>query len=299
MIKRRFLKHFKSAVVLLYLLVYLCCNSGCSADYPFQDIDVRSYKDASFAVCYIDVGQGDCSLIQCGGEYMLIDSGEEEYAGVVSDYIGMFGIYSFKYIVITHPHSDHMGAMHEIISENKAEYIIMPDVTNDTKEYELMVDVIEDKNITVIEPCPGDVYPLGQGFFTILAPSSSSYEKLNDYSVVLKFDYIDTSFLFTGDCEKESEEEMLSSGYDLVSDVIKVSHHGSASSSDAAFIGSVRPLIAVIQVGEDNEYGHPHAEVMELLEDYCMQCYCTDEQGTIIIISDGMSLRVLTEKGFT
>lgn len=299
MTRRRFLKRFKILIVALYLLVFLCCNSGCGTDYSFRAIDIRKFTEAPFAVCYIDVGQGDCSLIQCGGEYMLIDSGQEEYVGVVFDYIEMFGVCSFKYVVVTHPHSDHIGGMHKILSEKTVEYIIMSDVANEIKEYEMMTDAIENKNLSVLEPCPGDVYPLGQGFFTILAPASVRYEELNNYSVVLKFDYMETSFLFTGDCEKESENEILSSGYDIESDVIKIAHHGSSTSSDRAFFNRVRPQIAVIQVGEDNEYGHPHTEVLELIGEYCMQCYRTDKQGTIIIVSDGTCLRILTEKGFT
>lgn len=299
MIKLRYPKLFKSLVVTLYLFVLLCCNCGCGTDYSFQAIDIRSYKEASFAVCYIDVGQGDCSLIQCGGEFMLIDSGEEEYADIVLDYLDMFGISSFKYVVITHPHSDHMGGMHEILSENSTDCIIMPDVTNDIKEYELMNEIICEKNLNVMRPYVGDVYPLGDGFFTILAPISMYYDDINNYSVVLKFDYMETSFLFTGDCEKISEDEMLRTGYDIESDVIKIAHHGSSTSSDRAFFNRVRPQIAVIQVGEDNEYGHPHTEVLELIGEYCMQCYRTDKQGTIIIVSDGICLRILTEKGFT
>lgn len=299
MTRRRSLKHFKVLIFICYLIIFLCCNSGCGTDYSFFYEDVESYKQAPFSVCYVDVGQGDCSLVQCGGEYMLIDSGEEEYIEVVSDHIDMFGVSSFKYVVITHPHSDHMGGMYEILSEKTTDFIIMPEIANDISEYEKLTEVIANKNLSVLHPSAGDVYQLGDSIFTILAPCSAVYEDINNYSVVIKFDYMETSFLFTGDCEKISEEEMLRMGYDISSDVIKVAHHGSMTSSDKTFIRNVRPMIAVIQVGRGNEYGHPHHEVLQILEEYCIHCYRTDEQGSIIITSDGTCLGVMAEKGFT
>jgi len=126
--------------------------------------------------------------------------------------------------------------------------------------------------------------------------NSNEYENINDYSVVIKFDYQDTSFLFTGDCENISEYEMVASGYDLGSDVLKVAHHGSSTSTCESFLKAVNPTIAVISAGENNQYGHPHASVMSLLDRYNVECFCTKDCGTIIIISDGTGYSVIKEK---
>lgn len=298
MIKLKYQKRFKLFSLLLIIWIALHYCLGCGTDVYFETADIQAYLDAPFSVCYIDVGQGDCSLIQCGGEYMLIDSGEAEYCDVLDDYFISFGIDMLEYVIITHPHSDHMGGMNKVLEAVCVNNIIMPDIENDIKEYELLIETIEDKDLTVTRPFSGDVYILGDGIFTILAPISDTYEELNNYSIVLKFDYMDTSFLFTGDCQEQAEEELMKSGYNLKSDVLKVGHHGSRTSSSPGFISSVSPVIGIIQVGEDNTYGHPHSDVIDVLADNNVSCYCTADYGSIIIISDGSNLIMMTEKAF-
>lgn len=289
MIKQRFLKLSKNAQCWIVLFCILCCVIGCSSA-------SLSVTQNDFVVHYIDVGQGDCSLISCGGKYMLIDSGEEEESKNVLEYLKELRIKELEYVVNTHPHSDHIGGMHKILSEIDVNTIIMPDICNEITEYNKMVDVINKRKITTIVACTGNVYSLGGSIFTILAPNSDEYENINDYSVVIKFDYQDTSFLFTGDCENISEYEMVASGYDLGSDVLKVAHHGSSTSTCESFLKAVNPTIAVISAGENNQYGHPHASVMSLLDRYNVECFCTKDCGTIIIISDGTGYSVIKEK---
>lgn len=295
MIKQKYRRLSKLFFLMLAILTIICISS-CKNDFYFKPADVKAYKLAPFSVCYIDVGQGDCSLIQCGGEYMLIDSGEDEYYHVLNSYIDLFGVDSFKYVIITHPHSDHMGGMNEVMETVVVRNIIMPDIDNDTKEYELLIAAIEEKNTPVHRPFPGDVYLFGDAYFTILAPMSDTYEDMNNYSIVLKFDYMDTSFLFTGDCQIQSEEEMLQGGYNLDSDVLKVAHHGSSTSSAPSFINRVSPIIGIIQAGAGNSYGHPHRDVLDTLEENGVSYYCTADCGSIIIISDGHELILMREK---
>ena len=137
---------------------------------------------------------------------------------------------------------------------------------------------------------PGDAYELGSAKFKILAPNSSSYKSLNDYSVVIRLTFGNTAFLFTGDAESTSESQILSKGFEIKSDVLKVGHHGSSTSTSDRFLKSVSPKYAVISVGKGNSYGHPTQEVLGRLDSYSVKVYRTDEVGTIVAVSDGTNI---------
>ncbi|NLY46737.1 MAG: hypothetical protein GX053_12250 [Tissierella sp.] len=173
----------------------------------------------------------------------------------------------------------------------------MPKVNHTTKTYEDVLLAIQNKGLKITAPTPGSTFNLGQAKFTILAPNSSSYEDLNNYSIVIKMEYGNNSFLFTGDAEDISENEMISKGFDLSADVLKVGHHGSSSSTTQTFLNKVNPKYAVIMVGNDNSYGHPHEETMNKLKSKGITVYRTDENGTIIAISDGTNITFNTNPG--
>jgi competence protein ComEC len=198
------------------------------------------------------------------------------------------GVKSLDYIIGTHPDADHIGGLDVVAYKFDFHMILMPDYEKDTKTYTELVDVIKGKNQKITYPIPGTSYSLGEAKFTILAPISDDYgSNANNYSIAFRLTYGETSFLFTGDAEQESESEMLSSGEELAVDVYKVAHHGSDSASTQEFMKVISPKYAVISCKEGNSYGHPHAEVLNRLRQMGIEIFRTDEQGSIIAVSDG------------
>lgn len=250
-----------------------------------------SKPEGTLEVHYIDVGQGDATLIKCGSHAMLIDGGNNNKGTTVQLYLKKQGVESLDYVIGTHPDADHIGGLDVIVYKYNCDTVIMPDYEKDTKTYQELVDVIHDKNMKITYPVVGEQYALGEAKFTIIAPNSNSYGgNANDYSVAILLEYGKNRFLFTGDAEEASETEMLSNGIELSADVYKVAHHGSRSASTQEFLNAVRPKYAVISCGEENSYGHPHAEVLNRLRSMGVEVFRTDEQGSIIASSDGENI---------
>ena len=241
-------------------------------------------------VHFIDVGQGDAILIQFpSGQNMLIDAGEDE--NIVASYIASQGIIRLDHVIATHPHADHIGGMAKVIKSFEIAKIYMPRTTHTTRTYENLLLAIKDKGLKITTAKAGLDIDVGDGIEAkLVAPNSDSYQNLNDYSAVLRLVYGNTSFIFTGDTESVSELEMINSGYSLKSDVLKVGHHGSSTSTTPAFLNAVSPKYAVISCGKDNSYGHPHQEVITRLNNTGVIIYRTDESGTIIAESDGSTI---------
>lgn len=250
-----------------------------------------SKPEGTLEVHYIDVGQGDATLIKCGSHAMLIDGGNNNKGTTVQLYLKKQGVESLDYVIGTHPDADHIGGLDVIVYKYNCEKVIMPDYEKDTRTYQELVDVIHDKNMKITYPVVGEQYALGEAEFTIIAPNSNSYGgNANDYSVAILLEYGKNRFLFTGDAEEASEMEMLSNGIELSADVYKVAHHGSRSASTQEFLNAVHPKYAVISCGEGNSYGHPHAEVLNRLRSMGVEVFRTDEQGSIIASSDGENI---------
>jgi len=242
-------------------------------------------------VHFIDVGQGDSILIQVNSKNLLIDSGPSASKDKLVKYLNSLKISKLDYIIATHPHEDHIGNMSYIIDNFEVLNFYAPKVNSNTKAFETMVEslVIKDLKIKVLKPNIKSIY-LGENTkVDVFSPISNEYENLNNFSSIIKISYGTTSFLFTGDSEELSEKEVLTQGYDLKSDVLKVGHHGSSSSTSKRFLDAVDPYIAVISVGKDNSYGHPSQEVLSRLKD--LTIYQTDLDGNILIKSDGYSLK--------
>lgn len=265
-------------------------------------------KDADLSVHYIDVGQGDCSLIVYKDETVLIDAGEAEYGSTVADYISALGIEQLDYVVATHPHSDHIGGLAEIIDTFEIGKVIAPKVSDEMTPtsvvYEDFLTSLKAKGLRLTAAKSGNVYSLADETvendntsFEILGPVRDDYDDLNNWSVVLKLTHGGTSFLFTGDAEKSAENDILDSGADLSADVLKAGHHGSSTSTGKKFLTAVDPEIAVIQCGIDNSYGHPHAEILDLFDENGVKYYRTDGCGSVVVYSDGNAVRALCEKG--
>lgn len=248
----------------------------------------KTISDGAFSVHFIDVGQGDCILIKSDKGNMLIDAGENGNESTVLNYLKDHDVTNIKYFVATHSHSDHIGGAAEVIDAVKVENVILSKYSDhDTKTYEKMLEAIVKSKAKTIAAVPGNEYTMGDIKFTILAPSKDD-DNLNNTSVVLKLTYGSHSFMFAGDAEKEVEEQLIDSGYDLSADVLKLSHHGSSTSNSPEFLKAVNPEIAVISYGSGNDYGHPHKEVVKLLEKEKINYYSTAKGGnTVIKIDDG------------
>jgi len=253
----------------------------------------------TLTVTYIDVGQGDSIFIQSpSGKTMLIDAGVPEMGSKVVNYIKSRGINKIDILVATHPHADHIGGIPAVIENFQIDKFYMPKVTTTTKIFENVLRAAKSKGLLINVAKAGVVLNLGNEVKAeMLAPNSSHYDDLNNYSVVIKITYGNTAFLFTGDAEKESEQEMLDKGYNLKADVLKVGHHGSSSATTWAFLKAVNPKYAVISCGKGNDYGHPHKETMEKLKSLGIIVYRTDECGTIVAVSDGRTISFNVKPG--
>lgn len=244
----------------------------------------------SLEVHFLDVGQGDATLILSDGHAMLIDAGNNSKGTAVQSYLQNKGVKKLDYVIGTHPDADHIGGLDVVIYKFDCGKVFLPDFSKDTKTYDEVVDTLKEKNYKAIHPKAGERYQLGDASFTITAPNGSKYDSANDYSIAVRLEHGKNHFLFVGDAEEESEQEMLHSGQKLDADVYKVSHHGSRTGTSEEFLDAVSPKYAVISCGEDNSYGHPHAEVMNLLRREGVKVFRTDEQGTIVAVSDGKKI---------
>ena len=248
---------------------------------------------SSFQIHYIDVGQADSALVLCDGHSMLIDGGNVEDSDLVYSYLDRLDIGRLDYVVCTHAHEDHVGGLSGALNRAEATTALCPVVSYDSQAFDDFVHYLGDTQITV--PSPGDSYTLGSSSFSVLGPVNSSDDP-NNTSIVLKIEYGQTSFLFTGDAEHSEEEDILEAGYDVSADVLKVGHHGSDTSTSEEFLDQVSPEYAVISSGEGNSYGHPSKSILTRLADADVTTYRTDMQGTIVCTSDGQDLTFSVER---
>lgn len=265
-------------------------SAGLTENIPAVEGDV--------SVHFVDVGQGDCELIKTDSKAVLIDCGEKEYFSDVISYIKSQNIQRLDYVVVTHPHSDHMGGMSYILDEFDIGTVIMPEVQESaaptTSAYMRLLKSVSNNKISMEYAKAGTEYKLDDAVMTLLSPVND-YDNLNNYSVTVKLEHGGNSFLFTGDIEKKAETDILNSGADVSAKVLKVAHHGSTTSSGQKFINAVAPTYAVIEVGSPNDYGHPSDKTLELLEETDTVIYRTDLCGNIVFISDGSDFEILTE----
>lgn len=279
-----------TAIIVSLLLIIACISAYSFSDDKPADVMPSSSDDSTLAVCFIDVGQGDCEFIQFpNGECMLIDSGEKENSEKVIETVRAFGYGKIDYVVATHPHTDHIGGLAEVIDAFDIGEVYMPKVSASTKTFENLLIAIQNKNLQ-IHTAKAGVTVIDDGMLEVkfLSPVKSSYDDLNNYSAVLKVTYGRDSYLFTGDAESPVENELLENAYfELDSDILKVAHHGSRTSSTEEFLFAVSPDYAVVEVGKGNSYNHPHTETIEKLESIGAEILRTDEKGTITVKSGG------------
>ena len=258
----------------------------------FEEPRTQSVPDGELSVHFLDVDQGDSILIIApNGESMLIDTSISKMDDVIIEYLRSVGIKKLDYLVLTHPDGDHIGSATKILEQIGANAVYMTDKIHTTKTFEKLIQTIERLDITLKIPKLNDVIKLGSANFTVLGPVEKT-DNNNEMSIVLRLDYGEISFMFTGDAGAESENLMLNkhpSGA-FKAQVLKLGHHGSSSSSTKEFLLAVEPSYAIISCGKDNSYGHPHREVVALLKELNIPSYITHECGNIIFTTDGSDL---------
>ena len=242
-------------------------------------------------IWFLDVGQADSILIQNGDANMLIDAGNNEDGKKLVSYFQSLGIESFQYVIGTHAHEDHIGGMDDIIDNFDIDTFYMPDAITTTATFESVLDSLEAKNIAFQTPSIDSIFKLGNATIDVLYVGTDDSD-LNNTSIVLKLTYGNTSILFMGDAEKAVET--IIEKKDISADVLKVGHHGSNTSSSKTFLEKVNPSYAIISVGTGNSYGHPSNTTIQNLENQNIQIYRTDENGTIIMTSDGTNITFQT-----
>jgi competence protein ComEC len=296
-----FTKNYKKLLAAALIIVALAVirfyqapgNSG--AVLNAFDINATSTSN-NLKLVFFDVGQGDSSLIITpDGEDILVDGGPDNK---VVQKLGEYLPYSdrkIEYIILTHPHADHLTGLLEVLKRYEVGKIIMTRVVHTTNDYQEFLRLIKEKNIPVLIIDKQQGLAIGGINLDFLEPEKSFFEarpdNLNNSSIVFKLDFVSTTALYTGDFENE-EDLLLYSLTTLAANVLKVGHHGSTNANDEDFIKAVDPEFAIISVGKDNKFGHPHYRTLHYLQETGAEIFRTDESGDVVIISDGQKYRL-------
>ncbi len=306
-------KSMSGAVIILLLFAVYIFSSGKNEDKTEERPTIVSEFDEAeeekksnddtvsqgmeeLRVEFVDVGQGDCILVSCGGENMLIDAGENDRGVQVAKHIKAEGIKELKYVIGTHPHSDHIGGIDVVLDRLDCEMLLMPDYERDIKTYNDVLKCAKRNDTPILVPEPGDSFELGSAEFTVLAPDpEDNYgDAINNYSIAILLENGETSFLLTGDAEYQEEADIIESGrelgLDMDVDVLKAGHHGSGDASSWELLEAVEPETVVISCGRNNDYGYPHKSTMKKLDRIGAEVLRTDELGDISLCSDGVEV---------
>lgn len=249
----------------------------------------------TLTVTWLDVGQGDAAVIQCGGQSMLIDGGKPEKSSYIYAWLQQHGLSYLDVIVATHVDADHIGGLSGALNYASVGTAYCPVTTGTTETFQSFVKYLAQRGKQITVPTAGETFALGGAQVQILGPLHRA-EDSNDNSIVLKVSFGATSFLFTGDAERAEEQDLLNAGVNLQSTVLKVGHHGSDTSTSYPFLRAVAPQYAVISVGAGNSYGHPTEAVLSRLRDAGVTTFRTDMQGEITAVSDGQTINFSTAK---
>jgi len=252
-------------------------------------------RAGQLTVHFIDVDQGDATLIQGDDVVILIDAGRHDRRDVVP-YLRSVGVTSIDLLVGTHPHADHIGQFPDVLRAFPVKEVWLSGDIHTSRTYENAIDAILESDAGYHEPRAGERFQFGSVTIDVIHPNDVNGD-FNNGSIGLRLTYGNVAFLFTGDAEQDAERSMIARGHTLQADVLHVGHHGSSTSSSLPFLQAVRPKVAVYSAGVDNSYGHPHREVIARLKDLNVAIYGTDVHGTIRVETDGEQFRVETAKG--
>jgi len=292
-------------LIIFPILLLTACSrdspapEGSLADLNVQVRDAPEPKELSpadlLSVHFIDAGEGDAILIVQGNYAMLVDGGSTSMGTTVFSYLRNHGIERLEYVVATHPFVDHIGGLPDVLRQMNVRNILLPMIYHDTPAYNTFLTAVEDSGADVAVPFAGHTFNLGDATITILSPNpTDEWENKANYSIVMRIEFGSTSFLLTGDAMREVEANLLDSTTKLSSDVLKIARHGASSATTSGFLDAVNPSIAVISAGENNSF--LSQEVLRRLNNAGVHVFRTDENGTIVITSDGITLSVIVER---
>ena len=275
------------------LALALFCACTVTINLGGADTSAAPNSESKLIVHFLDVGQGDSIFIELpNGKTMLVDAGENYHGQGIIDYVQTIGYQKLDYVVATHPHEDHIGSMPYIVRNFEIGSIYMPDVTANTAAFESLLKAIKAKGLRVKNGRTG-VHIIKDGELTadIIAPDKPDESNLNNSSIVLLLTFGNVSYLLTGDAETK---ELNAIRADMHATVLKAGHHGSKTSTTQTLLKKISPSVTVISCGKNNDYGHPHAEVLKMLKSVNSSVYRTDRDQTVIVATDGSSLTVST-----
>lgn len=263
-----------------------------------DQLDLKVHDNGDLTVDFIDVGQAEAILITTSeGNTMLIDGGDNSDEDYMVEYLKGKGIKKLDFVIGTHPHADHIGGLDAVIRNFEIGEIYMPKVAHNTQTFEDVLGAVKDKGLTIRAAKAGLTLGLDYRMnVQMLGPVKEDYTNLNDHSAVIRLKYGTMTFLFTGDAEQQSEEDMIAEGYPLNAVVLKLGHHGSNTSTTDEFLAAVSPKYAVISSGKDNKYNHPDQDIIKKLEDNNIQYFNTQTHGTITAVTNGQDIKWITQR---
>ena len=290
MAKRRKKKSNKLLSAIIALLILFV-----GGYFAKDEILPESYEvpEGSMYVHFMDVGQGDSTLFMTEDGAVLVDASIADAGPTVVEYLKKQGVSTIKYFILTHPDSDHIGGALDVLNAFTVENVIMPNKTHTTTTYKKLINRSDELDINVILGESGGVYNVGDLEIKILSPiAGREYSNNNNWSIVCMMRFGNTKVMMTGDASEEAESRLLTaySAAELKADILKVGHHGSNSSTTAGFLKAVDPDYAVISCGLDNDYGHPHVEVMSRLNNAGLSIRITKDEGNIVYMTDGETI---------
>ena len=284
-------------VFIFLIVIAATIAAGCVL--PFDTgSSLRANTTGDLRAYFLDVGQGDSSVILFKDKVILIDAGEADKGDLVVSDLEKLGVTKIDLLVATHPHSDHIGGMQKVLARFPVKKVLDSGIPTSSSLYEHFLETVDDRNIPYVAAERGQTIDVDPSLrILVLSPPKNRIgDDINTNSIVLRISYGTVNLLYTGDATTDAEEVMMKAGYPVDADVFKVGHHGSSSSSSAAFLRNVDPEVAVISLGKDNEYGHPHRETMDRLAAAGPLVLRTDRDGTVRVMSDGVTYSVATEK---
>ena len=283
---RKLISFLISIIIISGLILYIYKND------IKVDNTIQERQSSDLTIYFLDVGEADSILINSEGEYILIDAGNYLDKDNLCDYFHSLGITKFNYVIGTHPHEDHIGGITQVLREFEVDHVLMPDINVEYNSYQSIIDTLEKKNMSLEIPSIDEEIKVNNSLLKVLYVGNDKTD-INNSSIILKLIYKDISVLFMADAEKDTEFKLLDK--DIESNVLKVGHHGSGYASSAQFLKKVNPEYAIISVGKDNEYNHPKEVVINKLKMLNSNIYRTDQDGTIILLSDGKVIDIKKE----